>query len=88
MRLNISLPASLEGQLRKNDINEALKETHSFTIARDIRRETRLRLGSRTAEDIAPLDALKAYLESQQVTPERQKLLLEYGEKLILGTDG
>jgi exonuclease SbcD len=83
VRLNISLPSSLEGQLRNNDIREALKDTQTFTIARDIQRETRLRLGSRPAEEITPLDALKAYLETQQIPPERQKTLLEYGEKLI-----
>ena len=87
VRLNISLPSSLEGQLRNNEIRDALKETHNFTIAREIQREIRLRLGSRPAEDITPLDALKAYLESQQMPPERQKVLLEYGEKLIQGTD-
>ncbi len=85
VRLNISLPSSLEGQLRNNEIREALKEAHNFTIAREIQRETRLRLGNRTAEEITPLDALKAYLESQKVPPERQKMLLEYGEKLIAG---
>jgi DNA repair protein SbcD/Mre11 len=83
VRLNISLPSSLEGQLRNNDIKDALKDTQAFTIARDIQRETRTRLGSRPAEEITPLDALKAYLETQQVPPERQKVLLEYGEKLI-----
>jgi len=85
VRLHISLPAQLEGQLRDNDIRNALKETHYFTIARDIKRETRLRLGKWTAEEIAPLDALKAYLESKKVSPERTKTLLEYGEKLIQG---
>jgi len=87
VRLNISLPSSLEGQLRHNEIKEALKETHNFTITREIQRETRLRLGSRSAEDITPLDALKAYLESQKVPPERQRVLLEYGEKLIAGQE-
>jgi DNA repair protein SbcD/Mre11 len=87
VRLNINLPSSLEGQLRNNEIKEALKETHNFTIAREIQRETRLRLGSRTAKDITPLDALKVYLETQKVSPERQKLLLAYGEKLIAGQE-
>jgi exonuclease SbcD len=87
VRLNISLPSSLEGQLRNNEIREALKETHYFTIAREIQRETRLRMGNRTAEEITPLDALKAWLESQQVPLERQKVLLEYGEKLIAGQE-
>jgi len=83
VRLNISLPAETEGQLRDNDIRNMLKETYHFTIAKDIQRETRLRLGKWTAEEIPPLDALKAYLESKKVSPQRAKLLLEYGEKLI-----
>jgi len=86
IRLQISLPAQLEGQLKDNEIRNALKEAHYFTIAKDIRRETRLRLGGElTAEEIAPIDALKAYLESKKVPPERAKTLLEYGEKLIQG---
>ncbi len=83
VRLNISLPAEIEGQLRDNDIRNTVKEAHYFTIAKDIKREARLRLGQWTAEEIAPLDALKAYLESKKVSPERAKILLEYGEKLI-----
>ncbi len=87
VRLNISLPAQIEGQLRDSELRNALKEAHYFTIAQDIRRETRLRLGSWTAEEITPLEALKAYLESQKLSPERGKVLLEYGEKLIRGKE-
>jgi exonuclease SbcD len=83
VRLNISLPAPMETQLRDNDLRDALKEAHYFTIARDIKREVRPRLGSRTAEEITPLEALKAYLESKNTSPERTKVLLEYGQKLI-----
>ncbi len=83
VRLNISLPSEIEGQLRDNDIRNMLKEAYYFTVAKDIQRENRLRLGKWTAEEISPLDALKTYLESKKVSPERAKLLLEYGEKLI-----
>ena len=83
VRVNISLPAETEGQFKDNDIRNALKEAYYFTIAKDIQRKNRLRLGKWTAEEIAPLDALRAYLESTKVSPERTKLLLEYGEKLI-----
>jgi len=83
VRLNISLPAKIEGQLRDNDIRNALKEAHYFTIAKDIKRETRLRLGKWTAEELTPLDALKAYLESKKTPPERAEILLKYGERLI-----
>ena len=85
VRLTISLPAEVEGQLRDSDIRNALGEAHYFTIARDIKREARaVRLGGVAAEEISPLDALKSYLESKKgLSLERAKLLLEYGERLI-----
>jgi exonuclease SbcD len=83
VRLQISLPAEIEGQLRDNDIRNALGEAHYFTITKNIQRETRLRLGKWAAEEITPIDALKAYLESKKVPPARSKTLLEYGERLI-----
>jgi len=73
VRLNISLPAELEGALRDSDIRSALKEAHHFSVARDIKRETRLRLGKLAAEEITPFEALKAYLNSKKVSPERAK---------------
>ena len=84
VRLQISLPAELEGQLRDSDIRSALKEAYFSTVARDIKRESRMRLGQTSAEEIPPLEALKAYLETNY-SPERAKVLLEYGEKLIEG---
>ena len=87
VRLQVTMPSELEGQLRDNDLREALKETHYFSISRDVQREIRARLGDRTAEEITPLDALKAYLETQNVPPERQKILLEYGRKIIEGRE-
>jgi exonuclease SbcD len=84
VRLQVSLSAELEGQLRDSDIRNALREAHYFTIAKEIRRETRVRLGEGgTAEEITPAQALKAYLESKKVPSERAKVLLEYGERLI-----
>jgi exonuclease SbcD len=84
VRLGIDLPAEAEGQMRDSDIRNALGEAHYFTIARDIKREVRVRLGGMTAEEISPLDALKSYLESKKgISPERARLLLEYGERLI-----
>ncbi|MFC2068651.1 exonuclease SbcCD subunit D [Chloroflexota bacterium] len=83
VRLNISLPLEMTSHLRDNDIRNALKEAHYFTIAKDIKRESRLRLGKWTAEEITPINALKAYLETKNISPKRTKLLLEFGEKLI-----
>jgi len=83
VRLQISLPAECQGQLRDSDISNALKEASHFTVAKDIELKSRLRLGKWTAEEIAPLDALKTYLELKKVSQKRTSLLLEYGEKLI-----
>jgi exonuclease SbcD len=85
VRLNITLPAGIEGQLRDADIREALEKAHFATIARETVREARLRLGQFTAEEITPLDALKKYLETKKTPPARAKVLMEYGERLIKG---
>ena len=85
VRLQLSLPAETEGQLNDIEIRSALNEAHYFTIAKDIKRETRLRLGKWTAEEISPVEALKVYLESKKVSPTRTRTLLEYGEQLIRG---
>ncbi len=83
VRLQISLPAQIEGQLRDNQIRNALREAHYFTLAKEIRREMRLRLGDLTAEELTPIEALEAWLKTQKLTPERAEVLLKYGEKLI-----
>ena len=83
VRLSISLPAEVESGLSDSEIRNSLKEAHHITIARELRRETRLRLGGRVAEEIPPIDGLKLYLQSKKISQERAKLLLEYGERLI-----
>lgn len=82
VRIEISLPAAVSGKLRDNDIRSAAREAYYLTVAKDIKRESRLRLGKGALEGITPLDALKAWLEMNH-KPERAKTLLEYGEKLI-----
>jgi len=84
VRLNLSLPAEMEGQVRDSEIRNALQEAHYFAIAKDVKRETRFRMGQRAAEELSPLDALKVYLDSKsEINPERAKLLLDYGSALI-----
>ena len=83
VRLEISLPAEIEGFLKDSEIKNALKEAYFFTIARDIKRESRPRLGNFTAAEITPIDALKIYLEQKKSSPERFKELMEYGQRLI-----
>ena len=84
VHLQISLPEESETSLNDNEVRKALKEAHYFTIAREIQRGARLRLGNIIAEELTPIDALGKYLESRKEIPrERARLLLKYGERLI-----
>jgi len=83
VRVQISMPSALETSLRDVEIYKALREAHYVTIAKEARQETCLRLGEWTSQKLAPFEALKRYLENKKVPDERQKVLLEYGEKLI-----
>ncbi|GAH72117.1 unnamed protein product, partial [marine sediment metagenome] len=65
-------------------IRNAVREAHYFAIAKDIKRESRLRLGQFTAEELTPIEALKKYLETRKdLSRERAEVLLQYGERLI-----
>jgi exonuclease SbcD len=83
VRVEIELTASASSFIRDAEIRDCLKEASYFTIARTVRRETRQRLAGKSAEEITPLDALKAYFEDKKVSPERMKQLMEYGDRLI-----
>jgi exonuclease SbcD len=83
VRVHISLPAALEASIREAEINKALKAAHCAVIAKEVRQEARLRLGELTSQGLSPIEALKRYLETKKVQDARQKVLLEYGEKLI-----
>jgi exonuclease SbcD len=83
VRVQLSLPGTLETLLRDAEIYKALKEAHYVTVAKEIRQEARLRLGEWTSQKLTTTEALKKYLETKKVPEERQKVLLDYGERLI-----
>ncbi|HEX75346.1 MAG TPA: exonuclease SbcCD subunit D [Dehalococcoidia bacterium] len=83
VRIQLSLPRTLETLLRDAEIYKALKGAHDVTVAKEIRQESRLRLGDWASEELMPIEALKVYLATKKVPEERQRLLLEYGESLI-----
>ncbi len=82
VRLEISLPASLSAKLRDNEIRSLTKLAYSLNISREVRRETRLRLGPNAIEGLTPADALKAYLESKYPADRAEELFAE-GQRLI-----
>jgi exonuclease SbcD len=84
VRLQINIPEESESQIRDSEIREALKSAYYSTVSKDVSRESRIRLGAATVEEVAPVEALKTYLEANY-SPERAEILLEYGQKLITG---
>lgn len=83
VRVQISLPEAGSSRLNDSEIRNVLKEAQYFTIARNTARETRLRLGKLTASELTPIEALKIYLGTKNISPERTHKLLDYGERLI-----
>lgn len=83
VRLNIVLPAALEGQLALTDIRNALKDAHYSSVTTDVERENRVRALRLTAGEITPLEALKTYFESKKSSSEETQELLKYGQQLI-----
>jgi len=82
LRLEISLPAALSSKLRDNEIRSLTKTAYYLNISREVRQETRLRLGHSAIEGITPAEALKAFLESKY-SAERAETLFAEGQKLI-----
>jgi exonuclease SbcD len=83
VRLKLSMPGHLSGLVRDNDIFKALKEAYNVSISKEIRRESKSRASGWLKEGLTPMDALKNYIEGKSISPERQKMLLEYADKLI-----
>jgi exonuclease SbcD len=83
VRVVVHMPERMEGQLQEAEIRKALKESHYLSLNRDVRRETRVRLGDQPAERLTPMQALELYLDSKKVSPDRKKTLLEYALQVI-----
>ena len=88
VRTYIKVSAANEGLIQESEIRKALREAYFFAINKEIEREHRTRLGGQPIEGMTPLQALKLYLESKKTPKEREKLLLEYGERLIQQCSG
>jgi hypothetical protein len=83
VRLQLNLSQNAVGQIRDNAVKEALKNASYFSVSKNIKRENRIRLASRAAEEIDPSEALQAWLDSTKIPGERAKLLMSYGKELI-----
>tara|TARA_B100001013_G_scaffold321282_1_gene231151 strand:- start:1320 stop:2564 length:1245 start_codon:yes stop_codon:yes gene_type:complete len=85
VRVRVTLPSEVEAQLRDSDIRDALSEAHYIAaINRESPQEARrTRLDAESAKDLQPMEALRLYLESRGVEPERQRKMLRHAEELV-----
>lgn len=86
VRVRIYLPADVGSDVRDGEIRRALKEAMAAQVAsisKDMESRPRTRLSGLTPEGLAPMTALREYLKVNDVGIERQKVLLEYAERLI-----
>ena len=84
VRVNIQLPADLDVHLRDGEIREALKGAHYVaSINREVEQPRRTRIPPGLAEGLTPLEALRIYVESRNMEPDRQVKMIEYAEELL-----
>ena len=84
VRLKINLPAGLDMHLREEEIREPLKPAHYVAaITKEIQQDRRTRIPADLADGLAPIDALRLYLDSRDLEPERRDKLLSIGEELV-----
>ena len=76
VRLQVQLRADQIPGMRDRDIETALVDAASFSVAREIEDEARTRLGDLSPEALTPLELIERYFESRDVAPERAKALL------------
>jgi len=83
VKLQIKLPQESEKMIMDGAIKEALKRASYFTIAKDVKRVPRSRLGSKTIQGLPAAEALQSWLNATNVTEEHAKILMQYGKELI-----
>lgn len=83
VKLQIKLPQESEKLIFDGAVKEALKRASYFTIAKDVKREPRSRLGSQAIQGLSAAEALQSWLNATNVTEERAKILMQYGKELI-----
>ncbi len=83
VKVQISMPKTKETLIHEADLRKMLKEAHYVVIVKETKAESSYRLGDWVAEELTPIEALKIYLRTKRLSPERQQILLQYGESLI-----
>ncbi len=83
-RLIVQLRAEQEPLLRDRDARSLLSEAYFVAaIVRQVERETRVRLGDLSPEEMSDRELLAKYLETRDVEPERARTLIEQAEAIF-----
>jgi hypothetical protein len=78
------MDAEQEPAFSEARVRQALTSAfHLAGIERTVHRERRTRLGTEDAEKISPMMALRRYLESRNTAADREKVLIDYAERLL-----
>ena len=84
VRLQIAVPAELEGHLRDVDIRAALERAHFVaSVSREVRGQPRNRLGAAYSRGIDPREALRHYFEEVNTPRDRAEVLMRRAEQLM-----
>ncbi len=84
VRLQIAVPAELEGHLRDADIRAALEGAHFVaSVSRGVKGQPRNRLGAAYSRGIDPKDALRHYFEEVNTPRDRAQVLMRRAEQLM-----
>jgi exonuclease SbcD len=84
VRVRITLPAELDRHLREADIRQALASAHYIAaVSREVQGMRRTRLSADITEGLQPLQAVRLYLESRGVEPQRREQILKHAQELV-----
>ncbi len=84
VRLRIKVSPERAGLIQDSEVRQALEGAHFVAaVVKEVEREVRNRLETYSAEEITPLEGLRAYLKTRDLSPERTSVLLNYGEIII-----
>ncbi len=84
VRVTINIPASVNKELRMDQIKKALSDANFIAgISRNIEKRQRERIEAKEVETLTPIQALKKYFESKKYSKEKQKELESYAAQLL-----
>jgi exonuclease SbcD len=84
VRVILQLGPGQEEQINDRDIRSLLSDaTFVGGISREVERESRVRLGNLSPEEMTPMQLLELYLDTRETPDERKKELLDHAQEIM-----